>query len=190
MKNRLVPISIIAMLVLGAVAYVLWPHGEPSIDPQRLANQFAAGKSFSLPGGGKIEASSPAASYFALPSGPQRLAFLDHMIDEQELTRKKIASGEIKLPPGVSAGPHGPPDAAEGANPRTSITESSSPDGSQKEVTIRLNADDLSPDFRAQMEEFHAALSNRRRERGLDPDAPMMIIKSEVRTSPEPNGTK
>lgn len=186
MKNRVIFGAAVLAIVVGATV-CFWPRKTSEIDPQQLANQIAAGKTVQLPGGGTFVSQSPSNDYFALPAGPQRVAYLDKMIDEQETTRKKIASGEIKLPGGVDVTKHRAPSEGEmSIEQHTSVETKVAPaDGSdpqgkpeRKEVSIRLNADDLSPSFRAQMQEFHAALRARRKERGLDPDAPMMIIRT------------
>jgi hypothetical protein len=169
------------------ISLLLWKRDKSEeVTPQVLADRIVSGKPIEFSGGGTMKPVSPSADYFALPAGPQRIAFLDKMIDMQEQMKAKIASGEIQLPPGVEA-KRVAPDAKgdESEKQVTSVKRDVSPDGSKESVTIRLNADDLSPSFRAQMQEFAGAMRNRRKERGLDPDAPMMIIRNEVRTSPK-----
>lgn len=175
----------VAAVVGGvAAAYAFWPKPSPELEGAAVANQIAAGKPINLPGGKQLAVNSPAANYFALPAGKERLAYLDKMIDQQEETRKKIASGEIKLPEGAMTRlPPGARAEVKDVGAPSKIEERTSADGSQKTVTVRLNSDDLSPEFRARMEEYHAALRSRRKERGLDPDAPMIIIRSETRVS-------
>lgn len=172
-----------AVAAVLVAAILLWQRNqeqEPS--PQDLADKIATGKPIELRDG-TFRPTSPAADYFALPQGPQRTAYLDKMIDMQEQTQKKIASGEIKLPEGAQRMKPQPGQRFEPDEKAvTSINREKSADGSQERVTIRLNADDMSPTLRAQMQEFAAAMRERRKERGLDPDAPMMIIRNDVRT--------
>ncbi len=190
MKNRRIWAAVAVLVILVAVGLVYAKRGKSKPDAQKLANEIAAGKQISLPGGEKVQVNSPSAQYFALPAGPERVAFLDKMIDQQEEMRKKIASGEIKLPDGMTpatipAGTKPHFEAATGEKHGTEVTSHTSPDGSAKTMTVRLNSDDLSPAFRAQMQEFAGALRNRRKERGLDPDAPMMFIRNEVHGTPK-----
>jgi hypothetical protein len=168
------------------IAIVLWHKTQGSeLSPRDLADRLASGKQIDLPGG-TFKPTSPAADYFALPAGPQRVAYLDKLIQMQQETQKKIASGEIKVAQGAMR-----PPVQEGSKagdskdekPGTSVEQSTSADGSQKRVSIRLNSDDLSPSFRGQMQEFASALRARRKELGLDPDAPIMIIRTDVHSA-------
>lgn len=182
MRTRQTLYVLIGAAVTGAIALFFVPRGKAEPDAHQLADKIASGTPIRLGGGETLQASSPSAGYFALPVGPQRLAYLDRMIDQQEEMGRKIANGEIKLPPGVGPATHPAGGGADAAGARTSVQTQTSADGSERRVMIRLNADDLSPTLRAQLEEFRGALRARRKERGLDPDAPMMIIRSETRS--------
>ncbi len=176
---------VVALVVL---TLVWWQRGQGAkadqFTPEQVANDIASGKTITLGDGVKVLAQSPANGYFALPDGPQRVAYLDKMIDDQEAMRKKIANGDFKLPENVMTAPAKASNGEVDEKLATSVKQETSADGKEQKVTIRMNADDLSPALRAQMQEFHAALRNRRKERGLDPDAPMMFMRTETRTMP------
>lgn len=183
MKNRWVWSVVIVLVVLIAVGALFVNRGQAEPDSRQIADAIATGKEIKLADGEKLLAQSPASTYFALAPGKARDAFLDQMIDQQEEMRKKIASGEIKLPVNLPKNAGEIAEKSDNAEIKGSSVETkTSPDGSQKSVTVRLNADDLSPALRAQMQEFAGALRQRRKDRGLDPDAPMMIVRTETKT--------
>lgn len=183
MKNRWVWSAVVVLIVLVAVGALFVNRGQAEPDSRQIADAIAGGREIKLPGGEKLLAQSPASTYFSLAPGKARDEFLDQMIDQQEQMRKKIASGEIKLPISLPKNANEIAAAEErGEIKGSSVETRTSPDGTQKSVTVRLNADDLSPALRAQMEEFAGALRQRRKDRGLDPDAPMMIVRTESKT--------
>lgn len=182
MKNGRVVGGVVIVVGILIAAVLLWWRGPARPSESEMIEAALSGKDVSLPNGGSFRMNSPASDYFALQSPTDRQAFLDKMIDEQEAVRKKIANGEIKLPAGTLLGPTTLPADVDVQNVKSGVEVKESADGTQKQVTVRLNADDLSPDLRAQMQEFAALLRLRRIERGLPVDGPMTIIRTETRT--------
>lgn len=113
--------------------------------------------------------------YFRLPEGKERDAYLDRVIDEQELARQKFEAVKANHPLPTT-----------GPDEQTTVT--TSPDGREKRITIRRKGGDASqlpPDLRAKLAEFAAAMAQRRAERGLPP-ASGNIVFVEKRTETVP----
>ncbi|MDW8261272.1 MAG: hypothetical protein RMJ35_01980, partial [Phycisphaerales bacterium] len=107
--------------------------------------------------------------YFRLPEGPRRQEFLDRMIDQQERARK-----ELEKAAAVGAGTR-----LDLAQPATQGVEGVP----RRTVVIRGGAgimDAISPELRAQLAEYTAALNRRRVERGLSPQQDFMIFRNKA----------
>ncbi len=98
--------------------------------------------------------------YFALPAGPQRLAFLDKMIDEGEQWRQRAATRQAANP-------------ADGPN-----AQGNRPDGQRRggrgggwndPARMKKMIERMPPTRRTQFAEFFSAMEKRRAERGLPP---------------------
>ncbi|HLL89807.1 MAG TPA: hypothetical protein VK324_10915 [Tepidisphaeraceae bacterium] len=96
---------------------------------------------------------SPMAEYYKLPPGPQRVAYLDKMIDEQERRRAEWARRASTHPAnGEERGRRG--DGPQG--------------GGWRDPAFRKAMDDLIPPTqRAEWADFRAAVRERRQQRGL-----------------------
>lgn len=99
---------------------------------------------------------APHEKYFALPEGPQRVAYLDQMIDETEKARKEMERIE-SVPPGPG-------------EVRKIVRVGGGDVRSMKQMQ-----ESLPPEVQARMAAFSAAVKKRRAERGL-PDGPVTIF--------------
>jgi len=143
------------------------------VDPKTVMK----GSTMQLPGGGSFTLAggtfNPSTmlgdvfkDYFALPEGPARTKFIDDHIDQQEAVRKQIKLDEGGSTPQVRVGSDAAGTAASGPPRKIQIRAGSGAD------------DSLSPELRAQIAEFGAAVAKRRAERGLPPQQGMMLMRT------------
>jgi hypothetical protein len=118
-------------------------------------------------------------AYFALPKGPQRTAYLDKMIDQQEAMRKNMQTApdgrvRINMTGGPTTGPSTQPAQS------VMIQRTGGPGGGNP-------LDALPPELNAKMAEMMADLKKRRAERGLPPGpVGMMIMRTNDKTTVTP----
>ena len=102
---------------------------------------------------------NPMDDYFNLPPGPQRIAMLDKMINEQEKSRTQRAARAATRPARTEAN-----------TARTGDGNGRGRWDAGRRDQMRKAMDDLiSPSQRAKMSEFRAAMAKRRADRGLPP---------------------
>ena len=167
-RNRRLMMAVASLLVATALAWWFWPR-----EVRPVAITTADGRTIRLEDGELPSPMSqgPMKEYFDATTPEARRAILDRLIDEQE----RLTEG-LNLQPGT---PMSEADAdrlaqrmAEGA-PGTTDGSPAQP----RRVMMGTGGmgRSLPPSDQARISEFAKALSDRRKERGLSPHAPIII---------------
>lgn len=180
-------VIVAAALVLAGAALAGWyfmgddaPENDLKVivDGKEVdAAKFMKDAKIELKDGPKIDLKNPhgvmselVGKYFALPAGPQRLKYLDDMIDQQEKVRKEL---------GITNNPDGTPQIKMTGAPTTGPSDGSGP---KKTIVMRSGSagaqDSMPPELRAQLAEYLKAINDRRAARGLPPQQGMMMMRT------------
>jgi hypothetical protein len=184
MKNK--PLLIVAALAFVALcgAWYFWPKSQDDglvvmvdgkqVDPSTIKEiKGPDGKPLDL----RRDMQDPfkrmgetVDAYFALPAGPQRNAYLDKLIDQQEAAQKDIK--DLKL--GDAPAGDGRIRMTMAAPPTTQPGDDKGGEGgAPKSIMVRrtggAGGDSMPPDLRAKVAELVSAMNKRRAERGLPP---------------------
>ncbi len=162
----LIASTLLALMILG-LAYGFWPREEAGLsirtadgDTIRISGQLADPMS-----------QGPMHDYFEAKTDAEKLAVLDAVIEQQEtmLQGINLQSGE-----NLSEA-----DADELA--RRAAQAAGAPVDKAQAVRLKMGegamARSVKPADQARISEFAKALADRRKEKGLDPNAPLIITR-------------